>query len=229
MNHSPAPALTRIREMILRGMLRPGERVLEVDLAARLELSRTPIRQALPALAQEGLLVPAGGRGYRVRLFTREESLQALHLRALLEGFAARSIIMAGQGQQIAEALQPMLIKGDHILTPGILTDRLEEEYGALNAAFHSMVADMVDDVLLNELIKRCNVVPFTAPGAIAFEELGDTKIVELLRYAHRQHHAIVDAFSTQDATRVEMLFREHATTQENSMASTVLTRMLAL
>lgn len=220
MSQPPASALTRIREMILRGMLRPGERVLEVDLAARLDLSRTPIRQALPALAQEGLLMPAGGRGYRVRLFTREESLQALHLRALLEGYAARSIIMAGRGEQIAGALAPILVEIDHILSRDMLTDRLEEEYGELNAAFHAILGETAGDTLLNELLERCNIVPFTAPGSIAFEEHSDAEIIDLLRYANRQHHAIVDAFASGDATRAEMLFREHAMTQENSMAA---------
>lgn len=194
--------------------------MLEVDLAARLDLSRTPIRQALPALAQEGLLMPAGGRGYRVRLFTREESLQALHLRALLEGFAARSIILAGKGHQIADALAPILLRGDQLLAGRVLTDQLEEEYGALNASFHSTLDDLADDTLLSELVARCNVVPFTAPSAVAFEEHSDAEIIDLLRYAHRQHHAIVDAFRSGDATRVEMLFREHAMTQENSMAA---------
>jgi GntR family transcriptional regulator of vanillate catabolism len=206
--------------MILRGSLRPGERVLEVDLAARLNLSRTPIRQALPALAQEGLLMPAGGRGYRVRLFTRDESLRALHLRALLEGFAARSIIMAGKGQQTAEALAPVLAQGDQLLAGKVLTDRLEEDYGALNAVFHSTLDEMAADTLLSELVARCNVVPFAAPAAVAFEEHSDAEIMDFLRYAHRQHHAIVDAFREGDAMRVEMLFREHAMTQESSMAA---------
>ncbi|BBF72021.1 hypothetical protein SBA_ch2_5540 [Sphingomonas bisphenolicum] len=74
-------------------------------------------------------------------------------------------------------------------------------------------------DPLLCDLIARCNIVPFTAPGVIAFETHNETKILDLLRYAHQQHHAIVDAFRGNDALRAEMLFREHATTQEVSMA----------
>jgi len=51
--------INQLREMILQGRLQPAERVPEAELAARLGVSRTPIRQALPALAQEGLLVSA--------------------------------------------------------------------------------------------------------------------------------------------------------------------------
>lgn len=219
MNQPQQSALIRIREMILRGVLEPGERVLEVDLAARLGLSRTPVRQALPALALEGLLTPAGGRGYAVRRFTRQESLEALHLRALMEGFAARSIVIAGQGGAMAAALQPLLDEGDAMLAPGILTDALEERYGEMNDRLHAAVIAQAASPLLADLIARCNVVPFTAPGVIAFEQHRDDEIVELLRYAHHQHHAIADAFRGGDATRVEMLFREHAMTQESSMA----------
>lgn len=205
--------------MILRGALQPGERVLEVDLAARLGLSRTPVRQALPALALEGLLTPAGGRGYAVRCFTREESLEALRSRALLEGSAARAIVLAGRGPQMADALEPLLDAGDAMLAPGIRTDTLEEQYGAMNDRLHAAVIAHAASPLLADLIARCNVVPFAAPGVIAFEAHRDGEIVALLRYAHLQHHAIADAFRSGDAMRVEMLFREHAMTQESSMA----------
>jgi GntR family transcriptional regulator of vanillate catabolism len=213
-------ALTRLREMILRGSLKPGERLREVELASLLAMSRTPIRQALPALALEGLLVPAGGRGYAVRAITRTESLQALHLRALLEGNAAQRIVLAGRGAVVAEALMPTLTEIDTLLTQATLSDVLEERYGELNEQFHSIVVQSANDTLLRDLIARCNVVPFTSPRAIAFEKNQEPEIMGRLRYAQRQHHAIVDALRSGDALRVEMLFREHATTQESSITA---------
>jgi len=212
-------ALIRLREMILRGILKPGERLLEVELAARLDMSRTPIRQALPALALEGLLVPAGGRGYAVRAFTRSESVESLHLRAALEGFAARSVILNGSGPVVADRLDPLVAEGDALLADGTLSDSLEERYGVMNDRFHSTVLEGARNALLVDLVARCNVVPFTAPNVIAFEDHDDAEIVDLLRYAHRQHHAIVNALRSGDAMRAEMLFREHAMTQESSMA----------
>jgi GntR family transcriptional regulator of vanillate catabolism len=212
-------ALIRLREMILRGILKPGERLLEVELAERLHMSRTPIRQALPALALEGLLVPAGGRGYAVRAFTRSESVEALHLRAALEGFAARTVILNGAGPALADLLDPLVAEGDALLAEGTLSDSLEERYGLMNDRFHSTVLDGARNSLLVDLIARCNVVPFTAPNVIAFEDHDDAEIVDLLRYAHRQHHAIVNALRSADTMRAEMLFREHAMTQESSMA----------
>src|SRR5438552_2680176 len=66
MNTQQARALVRIREMILQGKLCAGQRVAEAPLAERLGMSRTPVRQALPVLAQEGLLVEHETRGYVV-------------------------------------------------------------------------------------------------------------------------------------------------------------------
>ncbi|MEA0634218.1 GntR family transcriptional regulator, partial [Xanthomonas campestris pv. campestris] len=68
-NNHRLQAVQQLRELILCGTFAPGERITEAALAERLAISRTPIRQALPALCQEGLLVQAGNRGYAVRRF----------------------------------------------------------------------------------------------------------------------------------------------------------------
>jgi len=73
-----ARATVSIREMILRGRLKPGQRVAEATLADLLNMSRTPVRQALPVLAKEGLLIESGTRGYVVRTFTQSEILDAI-------------------------------------------------------------------------------------------------------------------------------------------------------
>src|SRR5690554_2724354 len=98
--------LVQLREMILRGELPPGERVAEAELGQRLGVSRTPIRQALPLLAEEGLLVRAGAKGYAVHAFSAEECIEALHLRAALEGMAARQVARQALGEDVVDALR---------------------------------------------------------------------------------------------------------------------------
>jgi GntR family transcriptional regulator of vanillate catabolism len=93
-------AVLQIREMILRGELMPGQRVPEAGLADVLGISRTPVRQALPVLAQGGLLTAHDRRGYVVRSFTQAEIHDAIELRGMLEGFAARKIIERGASQE---------------------------------------------------------------------------------------------------------------------------------
>src|SRR5438128_4214505 len=79
-----------VREMLLRGELARGERISELPLVARLGTSRTPIRLALERLAHIGLLdvLPTGG--FAVRGFTLAEARDAIELRGVLEGTAAR-------------------------------------------------------------------------------------------------------------------------------------------
>ncbi len=79
-----------LRELVFDGEFAPGERVPEVDLAARLGVSRTPMRLALSTLAHEGLLEPLAGGGFVVRSFTRDDVVDAIELRGVLEGTAAR-------------------------------------------------------------------------------------------------------------------------------------------
>jgi DNA-binding GntR family transcriptional regulator len=82
--------LERLRAAILRGDLRPGERIVELRLGRELGVSQTPVREALSALAREGLVVKRDHRGTFVSTLDRRELLEALSLRALLEGYCAR-------------------------------------------------------------------------------------------------------------------------------------------
>src|SRR5262245_5481358 len=65
-----ARALVQLRDLILKGEFNPGERLAEVTLAARLGVSRTPVRLALATLEREGLVAPSGSVGYVMRRFT---------------------------------------------------------------------------------------------------------------------------------------------------------------
>ncbi len=84
-----------LREMIVRGRLAPGSRIIETELAKRLEVSRTPIRAALQRLTQEGY-VTAVGPGRQMRLsvapLTEEDARELFELVGELEGMAARRL-----------------------------------------------------------------------------------------------------------------------------------------
>ena len=213
----PSSVIVRLREMILRGELVPGERMPEAELATRLGVSRSPVRQALPALAQEGLLVPAGKRGYSVRAFTAQHSLDALRIRSVLEGFAARIVAERGASAALLAALKACLYEGDAIFANRVLADDDELRYAEMNARFHQLIMEASQVPLLESLTERCNLVPFTAPKSIAFSSSSKEKMFDFLFYAHGQHHNIVEAIEAGQGDRAEFLFREHAYTQEKS------------
>ena len=89
----PLVVYEQLRDLIVHGHLAPGGRIVESDVAARLGVSRTPVRGALQRLQQEGYIVdPAGGRLARptVAPLTSEDARELFHMVAEIEGLAAR-------------------------------------------------------------------------------------------------------------------------------------------
>lgn len=99
----------KLRELIVRGRLAPGARITETDAAARLGVSRTPIRAALQRLQQEGYVVVSNtGRRARpvVAPLTREDATELFHIVGEIEGLAARYAAALNpkvRGQLVAE------------------------------------------------------------------------------------------------------------------------------
>jgi DNA-binding GntR family transcriptional regulator len=88
------PAAERVyvglKQAIMGGSIKPGERLREIDLAARYGVSRTPVREALKRLGTEGLVVDVPGRGLAVTKPSPEQIMDAYLVREVLEGLAAR-------------------------------------------------------------------------------------------------------------------------------------------
>ena len=202
----------RIRELIVEGVLAPGTRVAEATIAERLGVSRTPVRNALPALASEGLLEPAGKRGFAVRHFSREDSYRATEIRCVLEGFAARELAERDDRGPIVEALRQSLGEGDAIFAKGYVVKEDEESYAEMNGRFHEMIVGGARDPLLGDLIHRVYSVPFVAPSIVASNRIPLDEIYPILMTGHRQHHAIVDAIEAGESDLAESLMRAHST-----------------
>ena len=79
-----------LREAILKGDLRPGERLMELQLAAKLGVSRTPIREAIRMLEQEGLAVTIPRKGAEVARMTEKDMEDVLQIREALDDLAVQ-------------------------------------------------------------------------------------------------------------------------------------------
>lgn len=202
----------RIRELIVEGVLSPGSRVAEASIAERLGVSRTPVRNALPALASEGLLEPAGKRGYAVRNFTVEDSYRATEIRCVLEGYAARELASRDDRAATVDALRESLVEGDAIFAKGYVILEDEEAYATMNGRFHGLIVSGARDALLADLIHRVYSVPFVAPNVVASNRIPLDEIYPILMSGHRQHHAIVDAIESGQPDVAESLMRGHST-----------------
>lgn len=92
-----------LKDLLLSGRFAPGERLSEPLLAQELGVSRTPVREALMRLAEEGLVELVPGKGARVRAFSPEEVEEVYGVRALLEGEAAREAALRATPWELAE------------------------------------------------------------------------------------------------------------------------------
>jgi GntR family transcriptional regulator, vanillate catabolism transcriptional regulator len=208
----------RIRELIVEGELPPGSRVAEAAIAERLGVSRTPVRNALPALASEGLLEPAGKRGFAVRNFTTEDSYKATEIRCVLEGYAARELAARSDRGSIIKQLREVLREGDAIFAKGYVVKDDEEAYAHMNGRFHDLIVGGARDSLLKDLVQRVYSVPFVAPNVVAFKRVPLDEIYPVLVSGHHQHHAIVDAIEAGQPDIAESLMRGHSSPARRSL-----------
>jgi GntR family transcriptional regulator of vanillate catabolism len=207
--------------MILDGSLAAGSRVAEATIAERLGVSRTPVRNALPALAAEGLLEPAGKRGYAVREFSLEDSFRGTELRCVLEGHAAREIAARGASPELMQRFRECLAEGDRIFAKGYLVKEDELSYASMNQSFHDAIVRGAENELLAELVRRVYAIPFVAPEIVAFNKVPSQEVFPILVSGHHQHHAIVDAIEARQPDVAEMLMRGHSSPARRSLGLT--------
>jgi GntR family transcriptional regulator of vanillate catabolism len=206
-------ALVNLREMVLRGEFKPGERIFEVPIAERLGVSRTPVRLALERLAQEGLLETAGSvGGFTVREFTVRDIWDAIEARGVLEGAAARLAAERLVDRCELDEIRRINDELDRISQPYVLalgktaTSDVMIAYADFNYAFHSTLVGLAKSPMLSWAVERINMIPFATPGAVIMP-----KAAEGFTIAQEQHRAILDALQNKEGARVEMIVREHA------------------
>ena len=203
-----------LREMLLRGDFQPGERLSELPLVARLGVSRTPIRLALDRLANEGLLEIFPTGGFVVRAFTLTEVYDAIEMRGVLEGAAARLAAERLQNPGELAGLRRLQEELERVmpLNPTLHpTIDAFATYLDLNESFHAAMVDLAKSSMLRATLDRLLSLPFASPSATVFARLKLPKAKELLTVAHEHHNALIEAIENRQGSRAEGLAREHA------------------
>jgi len=191
----------RLRAMVFDRQLAPGELIDEKALAARWQISRTPLREALKVLAAEGLVDLVPGKGSRVVSLTDEDADALFPVMALLEGRCAHEATLRASDEQLAELHQ--------------LHERLEmhaavndiDGYYRANHAFHSKVQALaanrwLDRVTgdLRRFLRLLRGRQLNLPGRI------DASINE--------HRVLIDAIGQRDAERAGRAMHDHLMAQ---------------
>lgn len=129
-----------LKSNIFSGRFVPGERLAEEHLADELGVSRTPVREALHKLEQDGLIEPLESRGFCIPRDSAEEIEDLFELRTVLEGYTLRIICQRITEEQIA-TLDGLVDKAEDALR----CKRIEEIFN-WNTRFHDMLHDLVAD-----------------------------------------------------------------------------------
>jgi GntR family transcriptional regulator, vanillate catabolism transcriptional regulator len=197
-----------LRELLLRGEFRPGERISELPLVARLGVSRTPIRLALDRLSNEGLLEVAPSGGFVVREFTRTDIWDAIEVRGVLEGTAARLA-----AERLTDDSELDVLRDLQNQMHGIQHSTIDTfaHYIELNEAFHSGLLDLSKSPMLRRALEKVMSLPFAGPSALVFARAKLPQAVEMFTIAGAHHRSLIEAIANRQGARAENLAREHS------------------
>lgn len=185
-----------LRRAILRGDLTGGARLIQADLAAMLNVSTTPVREALRDLATEGLITLDRHRGGVVRELNWAEMEEIRLIRQQLEPLAVRLVVEQITDEQLREADR---------LRQQMAKERDLGDWVELNTKFHHVFHASTGVTRLAQIL-------------MGFEEASAVYVAqaqrwhpEIRRRANDEHQALIAAFRDRDAERAAEVMRGHA------------------
>ncbi len=204
--------LLKLRKMIISGELEGGARIAEIPTAELLGVSRQPVRIAFRLLEQEGLLIKNPTRGYTVREISEQLVHDALEVRGVLEGLAAKTLAEQGLSEEQKKTLQHCIQETEKLFNDKDEFGDVElERYHHFNVIFHDTIIEGAQNVALIQALAKNNQLPMASAQAITYDQNQALSEYRRLHYAHLQHCSIFDALVRRQAGRAETLMREHS------------------
>jgi DNA-binding GntR family transcriptional regulator len=177
------------------GLYRPGDRLREEEVAQRLKVSRTPVREALGRLMAKGLVEPAGGRGLIVRSLDTAEVLELYAMREILEGAAARLAAQHASQPEIDALIDLEQSFEAH------LDDAAE--MARLNRVFHETIFRAARNRYLDSALQELqDGIALLGPTTFSVGGRPATAVEE--------HRALIDAIASRNPDLAERLARVH-------------------
>jgi len=189
-----------------RGVILPGDRIVETEIAQELSMSRVPVREALRLLESQGLVVSSPYKGVRLNPVTRARLDQLSEVRVALEKAAARRAVMLGRNKGAAlgalerktEELERMAARQD---TYGI---------ASADAAFHRELCRLSDNEVL------CSVWETLARQLTII--VGLSTLSKPMEGIVAEHRALLNAFSRGKLTELDRALDEHIRLQNDAL-----------
>lgn len=206
-NHKPLREVVfeNLREAILKGRLQPGERLMEVQLADKMGVSRTPIREAIGRLELEGLVVTTPRRGTYVADCSPQDIANTFEIRGTLEALAAQL------AAQRATPLESVALQETLCQIEAAITAQEMEQVVRLDGKFHSLLYKASHNQQLMQIlhnlrgqILRYRAITLATPGRMNF-------VLE-------EHRGIAEAIVLRDARLAHQLALNHICNAEKTL-----------
>ena len=189
----------KVKNMIVSGVLNPGEKLYEVELAKTLNVSRTPVREAFRQLQMEGYITVFPNKGAFVSKLPPEEINETYSVIILTEGFAAG---LAAQNISKPELNELKKIQKKLI---SYVSEKKYRDYAEKNTDFHYLITHSSGNKMLTKFtnklrshVYRYRLTSVTVPG--------------YLEQYVSHHEKIIDAISKKNATAAKNYMEEHVT-----------------
>ena len=189
-----------IEALILKGVLVPGQRINEPDVASRLQVSRVPVREALRELESSGLVISRKHSGVFVRQLNAVEVRDLYQMRGLLDGFAGRCVMQLPFEQR--QALTAFLSACTAVMQQAAIKHDVQLYY-AENLRFHWAIMEAAGNQQLLETYRSIVQKLHVSRLKNLSQDLG-------MQLSIAEHTDIVDAVRVADAPRCETLMADH-------------------
>ena len=194
-----------LRKAILKGDLKPGERLMEIALAEKLGVSRTPIREAIRKLELEGLVVMAPRKGAKVASITERDLNDVLEVRKGMEELAIRLACERITPEQLDE-LDKVEKKFLNLIDSENLTELAE-----VDVEFHDVIYAATNNKRLIQLLNNLREQMYR----YRLEYVKDARAHSILI---SEHNDIIDKLSKKDEENTKIVIRQHITNQEKGI-----------
>ncbi len=189
-------AYEMLSRRIVQGKLRPGEQVVAKDLSMRLGMGRTPVREALLRLQNEGVIICNSRHNYEVRILTAEDIKEIYDTLGILEGAAAGAVSQIITTKDLAR-LEDYNRRMRQVAEQGDLPT-----FGRWNQEFHGVFLDRYGNEMLHDLCDsiRRQVYAYPVRGG---------SLAKWLEKSVREHREIIRLVRNNKGNQLEAYFRE--------------------
>ncbi len=194
-----------LRSAILRGDLKPGERLMEMQLAEKLGVSRTPIREAIRMLEQEGLAIMIPRKGAEVAQMTEKDVDDVLQIRCALEELAVR----LSCHNMASDDLRKLALARDRF-SEMTKTENIQD-IATADMNFHDIIYESSENPKLQNLMVTLREQVYR----YRVEYLKDPRVYPSLIAEHEQ---LYEAIQKQDSDKASEIIRKHLQNQTDGV-----------